>query len=136
MKKIVAFMALIFMSVLSFANEEVLTVVGKAPSGEDCTYQVMKMNDWEGQIVIYLNGEQGNFRVELNSQAFEKGVILSQFEASVDMTFIDGVLNVFVAGDDGDADRVIKITTEGGDILKPSSAIATQAPEEYNCRFN
>ena len=130
------FLTIMFVSALSFANEELLTLVGESLSGEKCTYQVMKMNDWDGQVVIYLNGAQGNFRVELNSEAYEKGLILSQFESNIDFTFVDGVLNVLVPGLDGDADRLIKITTHEENILKPLLAVASQAPEEYSCWFN
>lgn len=136
MKKMIAFAAALLLSSLSVANEEILTLKGQSPSGADCTYQVMKMNNWEGQVVIYLNSDEGNFRVELNSEAFSKGEIVSEYEADVDLTFVDGVLNVLVSGLEGDADRVIKITTWDGDLLNPKTAEASQAPEEYSCLFN
>ena len=54
---------------LTVQSAEITKKIGKDSEGNPCTYSVQKMDHWEGQVAIFVNGSKGNFRIELHPES-------------------------------------------------------------------
>lgn len=131
MKYVILVLALAF-SFNSMAGEaKVLkTINGRSSNGEDCSFTVIKKDDWEGQIVYFFNGKKGNFRVELVPETR-----IPLYE-NVSMTFSKSSLTFNIPAEEPRVpDTIITLKYKKGDHSSLISATADGIAETYNCTF-
>jgi hypothetical protein len=132
-----------------------LEKVGETDEGEKCTYTVMRMNHWEGQIAVFAAGPNGNFRIELNEESLplrkgeiaalyneteitykketmkgERQMVLTQVQKEYDNVFRADVETIKIAVD---SDLMNPTRVEATEYLK--STFSTKLVESLNCNY-
>ncbi|MGH1467389.1 MAG: hypothetical protein ACRBBP_00720 [Bdellovibrionales bacterium] len=117
--------------------EKLVFLEGTAPDGSPCTYQVNQMKNWEQEpVVIFLNGENGNFRIELDSVQYSKGKLAPLYPKGSTLSYSNGdLVSVVKATEEGDLDKEARISFKAGGLETPSMAIASGLAEQYACMF-
>lgn len=142
-KLISLILATLFSSQVVFAENQIITeLVGKTDDGKECTYTVMKMNDWEGQTIVFLNSDTGNFRVELAASAvpLQEGDMTGLYAQQIILQYVQGNLKSVVEEDDSGT-TIVEITDVLADLTSPARAEATsksnfgKVVESYTCTF-
>lgn len=141
------FRSFFFISLLainSSAQAQVITeVVGKTAEGEKCSFTFAEMSEWEGQLAVFLNGPEGNFRIEINPdqvplkegpiQGSQKGIkvrydgkTLSSFSREWDGIFVAETTSIEII-----VDQKLKTPKYG----RAESIIGRQTSEFVECWF-
>lgn len=114
-----------------------IEVKGANPDGEECTYTIAKMDNWEGQIVMFLAGPNGNFRAEFNYEKLaSEGELVPQYEGATMTPLANSGFKYTLPGEESaDLDTVIVAYFNGSDLTQPVSIVASGLAETYICNF-
>lgn len=137
MKKFLTIALMILVSSSAFAKNKLLfKTEGEGILGTKCGYEVYEMNNWEGQIVVFLSSDTGNFRLELNKERFYAGQFVSQYSEGQSFSYSDGLIDSTIFATEWfDSDKTVSISVQDDDLYRPIDAIAKKGSKYYHCRF-